>query len=562
MSKINLHILWVLACALSLGGGIHVAHAEENPRFCSIFVRELEQGNEGEDVRELQKVLDTRGYGPVPASGYFGPLTAEAVRRFQRAHGIPQTGSIGPITFKTMRARWCAETAAPTSAGEPALFLHRSEITPGTPSPYYLYWVSRGMTSCTLDGRTVPTSAIERAAMAAPHMHTLTCEGSGTTLTRTIAAPTASTQPTVPPTTPPATPETKSEIVSYVGSAQGTTGTLTWRTTGMTSCRLVGGGIDATVTTSGSRAVEIPDGGASFSLSCVGQEGQTHVKSVTLHRAAGDSPGTVSVDLQADKGTVSAGGTVILSWVSAHVRSNEPRCELRKNGVLVGAVQTTSSNYPVTPDVSATYALTCYGLSNSATDSVQITVTAASQTETIPANTGSFFTADKTSIVLGETVTVRWGSPEGTTYCTVPLPQQTQPTRLEPSGTRVVTPARVPKSTFTLRCFSAVGAQTYTADLSILVSGGTATFTSNFTSVPVGYSVTLSWNVPMATSCSIAAKALTASHTWILFDKAASSGSTSAMVSMPTQFVLSCVNAVGDAFISRTVDVSVEYQQP
>ena len=44
-------------------------------------------------VRELQRLLRRLGQAPGPVDGLYGPLTAEAVERFQRAHALIAAGS-------------------------------------------------------------------------------------------------------------------------------------------------------------------------------------------------------------------------------------------------------------------------------------------------------------------------------------------------------------------------------------------------------------------------------------------------------------------------------------
>lgn len=71
------------------------------------FTRDLKLGSIGEDVRMLQKLLNTRGH-TVAASGpgssgnettSFGPATRAALIRFQQAKGIvPASGYFGPKT--------------------------------------------------------------------------------------------------------------------------------------------------------------------------------------------------------------------------------------------------------------------------------------------------------------------------------------------------------------------------------------------------------------------------------------------------------------------------------
>lgn len=57
----------------------------------------LSFGDRSAAVTQLQRDLGGLGYlGTV--TGYYGPLTREAVRRFQRDHGIPTTGNVGPLT--------------------------------------------------------------------------------------------------------------------------------------------------------------------------------------------------------------------------------------------------------------------------------------------------------------------------------------------------------------------------------------------------------------------------------------------------------------------------------
>jgi peptidoglycan hydrolase-like protein with peptidoglycan-binding domain len=58
-------------------------------------------GSEG--VRELQVRLRGAGYEPGPIDGLFGPLTRAAVQGFQRAHGLATDGVVGPQTAEGLR---------------------------------------------------------------------------------------------------------------------------------------------------------------------------------------------------------------------------------------------------------------------------------------------------------------------------------------------------------------------------------------------------------------------------------------------------------------------------
>lgn len=87
--------------------GQPVAGSEDPVIKSYYFMRDLELGSEGDDVKALQVYLNANGFY-VAASGagsvgqettYFGPATQEALARFQRAKGIsPAVGFFGVIT--------------------------------------------------------------------------------------------------------------------------------------------------------------------------------------------------------------------------------------------------------------------------------------------------------------------------------------------------------------------------------------------------------------------------------------------------------------------------------
>jgi Transglycosylase-like domain/Putative peptidoglycan binding domain len=60
----------------------------------------LRYGMSGTAVKELQRKLHVR-----PVSGYFGPKTKAAVKRFQRRHHIRATGVAGPATLRRLGMR-------------------------------------------------------------------------------------------------------------------------------------------------------------------------------------------------------------------------------------------------------------------------------------------------------------------------------------------------------------------------------------------------------------------------------------------------------------------------
>ncbi|MBI2087030.1 MAG: peptidoglycan-binding protein, partial [Candidatus Zambryskibacteria bacterium] len=64
------------------------------------LTRSLSRGLSGEDVKELQTFLLQKypEFYSAPITGYFGPLTEQAVRRLQEKEGIEAVGIVGPRT--------------------------------------------------------------------------------------------------------------------------------------------------------------------------------------------------------------------------------------------------------------------------------------------------------------------------------------------------------------------------------------------------------------------------------------------------------------------------------
>lgn len=63
------------------------------------FNMNLGFGMRNDDVKALQTVLNTGGYGSLPVTGYFGSMTRTAVKAYQTAMGIsPVSGYVGPLT--------------------------------------------------------------------------------------------------------------------------------------------------------------------------------------------------------------------------------------------------------------------------------------------------------------------------------------------------------------------------------------------------------------------------------------------------------------------------------
>ncbi|MGM3307196.1 peptidoglycan-binding domain-containing protein [Anabaena sp. WFMT] len=69
-----------------------VTHKRQNPHL-------LTKGDEGEDVRILQERLRIAGFYYGNATGIFGPITEEGVKRFQQAYKLKVDGVVGAATL-------------------------------------------------------------------------------------------------------------------------------------------------------------------------------------------------------------------------------------------------------------------------------------------------------------------------------------------------------------------------------------------------------------------------------------------------------------------------------
>lgn len=68
-----------------------------------IFTLVLKYGLKGNEVTELQKVLIAGGYLKITTpTGYFGPLTRQAVKEFQLANKLDGDGIVGPLTREVL----------------------------------------------------------------------------------------------------------------------------------------------------------------------------------------------------------------------------------------------------------------------------------------------------------------------------------------------------------------------------------------------------------------------------------------------------------------------------
>ena len=63
----------------------------------------LKPGDQGAQVKVLQRALTQLGYSTGPVDGAYGPLTTEAVKSFQTASKLVADGVVGPLTLNALK---------------------------------------------------------------------------------------------------------------------------------------------------------------------------------------------------------------------------------------------------------------------------------------------------------------------------------------------------------------------------------------------------------------------------------------------------------------------------
>ena len=97
----------VVTKPIILPGGLMVA-----------LTKTLKLGSQNSEVKALQQALatDKTIYPEGKATGYYGPATTNAIKRFQKKYGIEPVGFVGPLTRKKLNEIYGTKTAQ-TSSG-------------------------------------------------------------------------------------------------------------------------------------------------------------------------------------------------------------------------------------------------------------------------------------------------------------------------------------------------------------------------------------------------------------------------------------------------------------
>jgi peptidoglycan hydrolase-like protein with peptidoglycan-binding domain len=104
----------------------------------------MEQGVQGGqmdarqgDIRQAQERLKDAGFNPGPADGQLGTQTKEALKEYQKAHGLPQTGELDDSTRELLMVQ--KTDAAPGGRQSPGGYrqegIRPGEAMPGSRAP-------------------------------------------------------------------------------------------------------------------------------------------------------------------------------------------------------------------------------------------------------------------------------------------------------------------------------------------------------------------------------------------------------------------------------------------
>lgn len=183
------------------------------------FTRALTLGTAGDDVTQLQKFLKTFPdvYPEGLVTGYFGPLTEAAVKRFQEQNGIESVGIVGPKTREKLNAlvaTIAVESPSSSTAVTGQAVVAPSSTTTGivsrvvaTSAASIAPVVSTSVSGGASPAQTFISSPVTTAPSNPTTPPTTTTTTTQTTTTSTTPATTTSTATsTTPDTTPPSTP--------------------------------------------------------------------------------------------------------------------------------------------------------------------------------------------------------------------------------------------------------------------------------------------------------------------------------------------------------------------
>ncbi|MBI2087031.1 MAG: peptidoglycan-binding protein [Candidatus Zambryskibacteria bacterium] len=175
------------------------------------LTRSLSQGLSGDDVKQLQTFLSQKypEFYSAPITGYFGPLTEQAVRKLQEKEGIEAIGIVGPRT--TAKLNELITQGAGKSGTIPPGLLTGGGVTAPVVAP----------------AQQTTTSAQSTTASSATSVTTTSTTATSTTNTNTTTATTNTSSQTSSTASTPSPSFTLSVSPSTITASAGQWATLT-----------------------------------------------------------------------------------------------------------------------------------------------------------------------------------------------------------------------------------------------------------------------------------------------------------------------------------------------
>ena len=358
----------------------------------------------------------------------------------------------------------------------PSVTIAASPATVASGDTTLLTWSSSNATSCAASGSWTGTRGISgtetTAAINAGSAFTLTCTGPGG-----MAAATANVAVAPKPT------------VTLVANPQavpgGGTATLSWTSTGATSCVATGSWSGARPTT-GTEPTPAINAASSFTLTCTGPGG---MGAATANVAVAPVP---TVTLTANPTAVASGGRTTLTWTS----TDATVCEA--SGAWSGSrgVNNSTGELSLPLNMASAFTLTCSGAGGDGAATVNVSIMQA----TTPQPTVTL-TANPTTIMNGGSTTLTWSTTNATSCTASGGWSGTRAT----SGTETIAAITASRS-YTLSCSGPGGTAAASANVAV-APRPTVTIMANPPTIASGGSTTLTWSTTNATSC-------TASGSW------------------------------------------------
>jgi hypothetical protein len=150
------------------------------------FGSNLRYGETGMEVSFLQEYLAEQGYFHYPSiTKYFGSVTFGAVKAWQAANGIPNTGFFGPISRAFVNATGTADPVTTTTTVSATSTSTNAAVTSVADDP--VPFVEFPPTNITFEGVPAPTSAAPAVSIAITSTSTNITSGATTTFAASVS---------------------------------------------------------------------------------------------------------------------------------------------------------------------------------------------------------------------------------------------------------------------------------------------------------------------------------------------------------------------------------------